>query len=62
MTVYLKAENRKWLEGESNRTGVSMSSLMNMFVSEKREKSPYTVREVNLQFENARLSDLEKEV
>lgn len=61
ISVYLKDENCHWLKQHSEKTSVSMSALVNMFVAEKRQKDSNYIGNVNRSLENARVADLENQ-
>lgn len=61
ISVYLEDVNRHWLRDKSKATGVGMSTLVNLFVAEKRVAEKTNIGEVNRAFENARLADLENQ-
>lgn len=61
ISVYLDDANRHWLRNRSEDTGLGMSTLVNLFVAEKRKADPNYIGEVNRSFEDARLTDLENQ-
>lgn len=61
ITVYLSPENLSWLKKEGKSTGLGMSGLVSMYVSNARKADRNSIGEVNRSLENARLADLENE-